>query len=149
MTSSITNDVRVELYRSFIKESRAPRVEEMATRLNLSSDEITDALRELDEQNVIAFRPGSEDVWLVHPFCATEAPFTVNSGSRRWDAICIWDALGILALIDADGEVLTSCPDCGDHIELVVREGAIDAPAGTVVHYGVPARKWYEDVAYT
>jgi hypothetical protein len=146
---SAANDVRVELYRSFVEECRAPDVGEMSSRLEMSTEEVRAALRELADKDVIAFQSGTEDVWLVHPFCATQAPFTVTAGERRWDSICIWDALGILALIETDGRVETSCPDCGEALAIDVLHGEAKAPIGSVVHFGVPARLWYQDVGFT
>ncbi|HJR44748.1 MAG TPA: organomercurial lyase [Actinomycetota bacterium] len=143
------NDVRVELYRSFVEEQRAPTPAEIATQLGLTTTEVTSRLQELAEAHVIALVPESEAVWLVHPFCALPAPFEVVSGERRWDAICIWDALGILGLVGSDGSVSTSCPDCDQEMRLEVRGGEVAGPAGAVVHYGVPAARWYEDIGDT
>jgi hypothetical protein len=144
-----SNTVRVGLYRSFVEQCRAPTPTELARNLDLSVEEVRSSLRELAEQDVIAFRPGTEELWLAHPFCATEAPFRVTAGSKQWDAICIWDALGILALVEADGHVQTSCPDCREPLELDVVDDRLSAPSDAVVHFGVPARRWYEDVGHT
>jgi len=146
---SVTNDVRVELYRSFIEDCRAPSPEEIGERLGLPVEQVRASLRELHDQDVIALQPDTGDVWLAHPFCATEAPFRVLAGGRSWASICIWDALGILALIDEDGAVTTACPDCGDDLELRIEDGEVQGPSECVVHFGVPARRWYEDVAFT
>lgn len=100
-----TTDVRVEIYRSFTEDLRAPNPEEIGVRLGLSQGEVSNALRDLAADDVIAFRPGTEQLWLAHPFCATEAPFKVSSDRGSWNAICIWDALGVLALVESDGEV--------------------------------------------
>jgi hypothetical protein len=144
-----TNAVRVELYRWFIDETQAPSAEELSSALALSNHDIRTSLRELAASDVIAFQPGTENLWLVHPFCATDAPFTVTSGDNRWDAICIWDALGILALVEADGTVGTTCPDCEDQLDISVTDGEVIAPPGVLVHFGVPAARWYEDIGYT
>lgn len=145
----VTNEVRVEVYRGFVDDCKAPSRAEIATRLGIAEDEVGAGLRELADQDIIAFAPGSEDLWLAHPFCATDAPFEVTSGERRWKSICVWDALGILALVEADGSVGTSCPDCDEDLRIEVAGGRVTAPEGTVVHFGVPADRWYEDVGYT
>lgn len=145
----VANEVRVEVYRSFVEDCRAPTKPEMAARLGISEDEVGAGLRELANQDVIAFVPGTEELWLAHPFCATDAPFEVTSGARRWESICVWDALGILALVETDGSVDTSCPDCGEDLRLEVAGGRVAASDGIVVHFGVPAKRWYEDVGYT
>jgi Alkylmercury lyase len=146
---SLADDVRVEIYRTFTEKGRAPTSEEIAAALEVSVDEAESATRELADQRVIAFHPGTTRVWLAHPFCDGDAPFEVRSGDRRWAGICIWDSIGILALLGIDGEVTTDCPDCGEPIELSVSQGKLEGDAGLVIHYGVPASRWYEDVAYT
>jgi hypothetical protein len=145
----VETDVRVAIYRSFVDGGRPPMPVELAVQLGASLDEVEDALRALAEQDVIALIPGTSFVWLAHPFSAAAAPFRVTSGARRWDAICIWDALGILALVGADGRVETSCPDCGEPLAVEVKGSAVHGPADALAHYGVPARRWYEDVGYT
>jgi alkylmercury lyase-like protein len=142
------DSVRVEIYRSFVESGRAPMPAELATTLGHSVGEIESALTRLHDDDVIVLLPGTSHVWLAHPFSAAGAPFQVNAEDRRWDAICIWDALGILALVGSDGTVETRCPDCGDPLSLEIHDGQ---PIQTdhVVHFGVPAARWYEDIGYT
>ena len=141
--------VRVEIYRGFIEDGTAPLPPRIAATLDLSEQEVMSALRHLDAGDVIAFAPGSEDLWLAHPFCATDGPFEVSAPTGSWQAICVWDALGILALLGSDGSVKTRCPDCGERLQLSIVDGEIGAPPGAVVHFGVPAARWYEDIAFT
>ena len=114
----------------------------------MSTGDIEEALRELDGQDVIALVPGTSFVWLAHPFSALDAPFRVKSDDMAWEAICIWDALGVLALTGRSGSVETSCPDCGDPLRLDVSDGEIEA-SSHVVHFEVPAARWYEDIGHT
>jgi Alkylmercury lyase len=144
-----TNDVRVEIYRSFIEDGRAPTPAEVAARLGVATADAVASFRELHDQDVIALAPGTDLVWLAHPFSAMNAAFEVVSGRHRWDGICVWDGLGILSMLKLDGTVATACPDCGDNVTLEVRGGDLVAPEGALVHYGVPAARWYEDVGYT
>jgi Alkylmercury lyase len=144
----IVNRVRVHVYSSFVDRGRPPMPLETAAVLGVTTAEVEAALRRLHDDDVIVLLPGTSYVWLAHPFSALAAPFEVESGGRRWDAICIWDALGVLAVLRRDGLVRTLCPDCGEPLELEVRDGQIE-DGDYVVHYGVPAARWYEDVAYT
>jgi hypothetical protein len=143
----VTNDVRVEIYRSFVEDGRAPSFEELAHNVGAPEADIRDAVRKLDSQDVIALQKGR--VWLAHPFCADACAFTVTSGSSTWDAICIWDALGILGLLHRDGRVETTCPDCDEPLTVEIQDGAVSGPRTTMIHFGVPASRWYDDVAYT
>jgi hypothetical protein len=143
------DDVRVAIYRSFVETGRPPMPVELAAELGLRLRAVEDALRRLAADDVVALIPGTSFVWLAHPFSAAAAPFRVTAGARAWDAICIWDALGILALTESDGRVEASCPDCAAPLPVTVVDGTATAPESYVVHYGVPAARWYEDVGYT
>jgi hypothetical protein len=143
------DDARVEIYRSFIETGRPPMPVELAAAAGVPLEEVEAALHELARADVIALIPGTSFVWLAHPFSAAAAPFRATAAERTWDAICIWDALGILALVESDGRVETSCPDCGDALTVEVRSGAVAGPGGALAHYGIPASRWYEDVGYT
>lgn len=144
-----TDEVRVALYRSFVESGRPPMPADLAAAAGISTDEVEAALRELASQDVIALLPGTSFVWLAHPFSAAAGPYRVTSGDRSWDAICIWDALGILAVVGRDGRVDGRCPDCAGELTVSVQGGVVSAPEPYVAHYGVPARRWYEDVGYT
>lgn len=122
---------------------------DLAADAGLPLAEVEAGLHDLAAEDVIALIPGTSYVWLAHPFSAAAAPFRITSGDRAWDAICVWDALGVLALVERDGRVDARCPDCNDELRVEVRNGAATAPEPYVAHYGVPASRWYEDVGYT
>jgi hypothetical protein len=143
-----TNDVRVRIYESFVERGRPPMPLEIAAELGLALGDVEAALHRLHDRDVIVLMPGTKFVWLAHPFSALAAPFEVEADGHTWDAICIWDALGVLAVLGRDGRVRTLCPDCAEPLTLEVRAGDL-IPSDHVVHFGVPARRWYEDVAYT
>jgi hypothetical protein len=97
---------------------------------------------------VIVLAPGTANIWLANPLCATPSPFAVEAGGRSWWGVCVWDALGIPAMLGADGSVSTRCPDCQEPIELVVRDGSL-LPVEAVIHFAVPAARWWENIAFT
>lgn len=121
---------------------------DIAKKFGAGTEEVEAALRRLHDDDIIVLVPGTHLIWLAHPFSALASPFQVHVANRTWDAICIWDALGILALLGASGSTTTSCPDCGDRLELRVEDGRV-GPSDYTVHYGVPASRWYEDVGHT
>ncbi|HET7481733.1 MAG TPA: organomercurial lyase, partial [Actinomycetota bacterium] len=124
-------------------------LEELVDRLDLERSEVTAALHRLHDDDVIALQPGTDLIWLAHPFSALDAPFVVTSGGRTWDAICIWDAFGILAILEKDGSIVARCPDCAAGLHLEVTDGTVDPSSEMVVHFGVPAARWYEDIGHT
>jgi Alkylmercury lyase/Winged helix-turn-helix DNA-binding len=143
-----TNDVRVEIYRSFIEDGRAPTSLEIADRLGVSSGDVDRALEDLARDGVIALMPGTHLVWLAHPFSASDALFRVTAGAESWDSMCIWDALGILAMLERDGTVHARCPDCAEPLEVQI-DGGRPSSTEMMVHFGVPASRWYEDIGHT
>jgi hypothetical protein len=44
--------------------------------------------------------------------------------------------------------VKTDCPDCGEALTLVISGRDLVQKAG-VVHFGVPAAHWWDDIIYT
>ena len=85
---------------------------------------------------------------MAGPFSAVPTSYRVRAGRRMWWANCAWDMLGIAALVGEPVEIEAQCTDCGQpmpmHIDLR-EELDIDA----VVHFLVPARRWYDDIGFT
>jgi hypothetical protein len=84
----------------------------------------------------------------ANPFATGPRDFVVRTPERRYFATCVWDGLGILALLGSDGHVETHCLDCDEPLELVVHGGALQ-PTTAVVHFLVPAARWYDDLRFT
>ena len=92
--------------------------------------------------------PGSPNLWLANPFAALPTAFPVIAGEHRWYGMCVWDALGILAVAGRDGLAPTMCPVSGAPLELRVERGELIGGLG-VVHFAVPASRWWEDIGFT
>jgi hypothetical protein len=86
---------------------------------------------------------------MLNPFSAVETPHRVEADGRSWWANCAWDALGIPAALHVDGHVESACPDCGERLELEVRDGELAGGADLLVHFVVPARHWWDDIVFT
>ncbi len=85
---------------------------------------------------------------MANPLSAVPTPFVVEVGERSYYGNCVWDALGVPAMLGRDGSVSTQCPDCAEPLKLAVRDRRL-ARAEGLVHYAVPARHWWEDIGYT
>lgn len=146
--SDLGNRVRLHIYESFVAEGRPPTAEETATALDVPVAEAEAAYRLLADEHVLILAPNTTTVWAANPLCATPSAFPVEAGGRSWWGICIWDAFGIPAMLGTDGRVSTSCPDCGEPLELLVRDRELE-PTDAVVHFAVPAARWWDNIAYT
>jgi alkylmercury lyase len=148
VTAELDNRVRVHVYEAFVAEGRPPEPAATAQALDLEPEEAEAAYARLAEARVFILAPNTTQIWAVNPLCATPSAFPVEAGGRHWYGICIWDALGIPAMLGTDGTVTTPCPDCGDQLTFEVRDGQL-VPVEAVVHFAVPARRWWENIAFT
>lgn len=148
MMDELSLRVRQTVYDGFIAEGRSLRAAEIAARLGVGPSDVGHALRSLGEAHALVLQPMSGEVLMANPFSAVPTAFAVTSHGRTWWGNCIWDGLGILAMIAADGTVTTGCPDCGEALDVSVRAGNITGRKA-VAHFSVPARRWWEDVVFT
>jgi hypothetical protein len=139
---------RMAIYREFISRGRAPGSAEMARRLGCTVAEMRGALERLGRNHAIVLEEGTREILRAAPFWASPTAFQVESGRRRWWASCIWDALGIPAMLGKDVRILTACGCCSEAMTLSVRGGKLGRARG-VIHFAVPARRWYEDIVFT
>jgi hypothetical protein len=106
------------------------------------------ALRRLHEARMLVLEPDRPEIRMVIPFSAVPTPYRVEAAGRSWFANCAWDAFGILAAFDVDGHISSSCPDCGESIEIDVVDRRPE-PSDDVFHVLVPARSWWDDIVFT
>jgi Alkylmercury lyase len=140
--------VRLFVYRHFAETGRAPAQAEVARGLAASPGDVAAAFERLGDGKALVLQPESGEVLMAEPFSAVPTAFEVTSGGRGWWGNCIWDALGIPAMLRLDADVRTSCGDCGEAMRLEVRGGEL-LPAEGVVHYALPASRWWEDIVFT
>lgn len=85
---------------------------------------------------------------MANALSAIPTPFQVEIGGRRFFGNCIWDALGVVAMLGGAGTVTTWCPDCGEQMSVVVADNRLASGHG-VVHFAVPAAQWWDDIGFT
>jgi hypothetical protein len=133
----------IETLRDF---ARSPSSAEIARRVGAAEPAVVAALHALADEHRLALIPGTDAVWMAHPFSAVESDFVVHIGDRRWYANCVWDGLAILALL-GDGVLDTRAPGTGAAIQFEVIDGQVIG-AG-LVHFLVPARSFWDDIGFT
>ncbi|MBA2332459.1 MAG: alkylmercury lyase family protein [Actinobacteria bacterium] len=141
--------IRNHLYTSFVRDRTTSMPAEAAAELGLPEADVVDAYRRLHDAHGLVLEPGSTRIRMLNPFSAVETPHRVESAGRSWFANCAWDALGIPAALHADGRIESKCPDCGEPLELEVREGELVRGADLLVHFVVPACRWWDDIGFT
>lgn len=139
--------VRNSTYRAFVDLGRAPTVGEVADRTDAAPDEVAAAWRRLRDGHALVLDQAGA-ILMANPFSAVETPHRVEAAGRSWFGNCGWDAFGIGAALHVDSTIHTTCPDCGESIDLDVRNG-LPADEEPVFHVLVPARDWWNDIRFT
>jgi hypothetical protein len=139
--------VRLGIYRFFVDRGRPPVPAELCETIGMGQAAIEDTLRRLHENHVVVLAPGTPYIWMANPFSALPTPFVVDADDREWFGNCIWDALGIVAMLGGTGSVRTWCPDCREPLQVSVEDNQLTDGEG-VVHFAVPAANWWDDIGF-
>lgn len=141
--------IRNRVYSSFVLTGIASTAADVAEDLRLAPGDVEAAYRRLHEAHALVLHPGTTEIRMLNPFSAVETRHRVDADGRTWFANCAWDALGIPAALHTDGRVRSECADCGEVLELEVRGGELVRRRDLLVHFVVPARRWWDDIAFT
>jgi hypothetical protein len=144
---SVTNAVRLAIYRAIERSGSAPGPAEVARALDIDRAVVEDAYRALADAHVIVLQPQTADIKLAPPFSAVKTPFLVRAGRSAWHAPCAWDAFGVPAALDCDAHIEAACAWSGDPVLCGVEHGL--AYGDGLIHLLVPAAHFWDDIAYT
>ena len=145
---TLDGDVRIHIMHQAAATGRVPQSRDIADALGKPEPEIHDALKRLAAGNILILAPNDGRIWAAAPFCAVPSTFRIRSKTVTYSAICIWDALGIAATLHQDATINAVCGDCGEPMTLEVKDNTLARSEG-VIHFGVPARNWWDNIVYT
>lgn len=141
------NSLRLYTYRHIVATGKVPALAQAAAGMSSSEAAVRAAYCRLSESHAFMLTESGE-LWRTAPFSAVPTPFPVESGGHTYYANCIWDALGIPAMLGQDAIIPASCACCNLAMTLQVEAGSL-LPHKGLIHVAVPARRWYEDVVFT
>ncbi len=144
--NTIERLVRAAVIEALRDTSCVPPTATIAASLSVNESEVSTALHALAEEHRLVLIPGTDSVWMAHPFSGIATDFIVTISDRQWFANCVWDGLSIIALL-GDGSLDTHSPATGESIRLRVSGGKVSGEA--LVHFLVPARRFWEDIGFT
>ena len=134
---------------------RPPTVETIADELAASSGDVGAAFDRLAASRAIVLDPDSRNVRMSAPLAGRPTAFSVRLDDRSLYANCIWDSLGVAAMLAGAGQpaavdISTRCPDCDEQLRVTVGDtGIIASPSDAVVHFAVPAARRWADIVFT
>ena len=143
---TIERRVRAHVIQTLHRTAVAPSVAETATTLDIPQSDVVEALHSLADQHRLVLLPGTDAVWMAHPFSAIATDFVVYAAGQRWYANCVWDGLSILGIV-GDGRLETHSPHTGAPVRFDVLDGQVTGDA--IVHFLVPARRFWDDIGFT
>ena len=153
-TTSFDTAVRLAVMDSFAGGD-TPSVASVAGTLGVDIGAVEAAFDRLAAGRAIVLTPGTRDIRMAAPFAGVPTDFRVRVGDRSYYANCIWDAVGIPAMLagagrPTDARIQTQCADCLAPLGLAVDAERLttDVP-GAVAHFAVPAARWWADIVFT
>jgi hypothetical protein len=141
-------ELRNVTYQLFIEIGRAPTIDDVSRASGSSPDSVRRGWQRLHDEHALVLQPGAAEIRMVNPFSAVPTAHRVRAANRWWYANCGWDAFGICAALHDDGDIETSCPDCGERVTIAVRDQRPD-DSGLLFHCLVPASRWWDDIGFT
>jgi hypothetical protein len=140
--------VRRLVYDRVMTTGRAPLSAEVAAAMVLPPDEVRGAFDRLAAAHVLVLQPASGEILMANPFSAVPTPFVVDAGGVQYWGNCIWDSLGIAAMLGKDARIQTGCGDCNEAMAIDITAGEISEVEG-IIHFSVPARRWWDNITFT
>lgn len=140
-------NIRWHVYDVTMSEGSPPSIERLAETLERSRSDVDEALQRLAAGRMLVRQRENGEILMAGPFSAVPTPFRVTLQRYACYGNCIWDALGIAAMMHEDAHIETSCADCGSAAEVRVVGGEVRGEG--FMHFPLPPKRWWEDVVFT
>ncbi len=138
--------VRHYIYEHFVKTGQAPTLLQCAQAFACPIAEVRAAYQRLADGRALVLQSNGE-ILMAEPFSAVPTAFYVEVGDHAWWGNCMWDALGIAAMLKEDARVVTACGCCNDAMIVEIRNGKLVGTSG-LVHFAIPPRDWWNNVVF-
>jgi len=146
---NLDDTVKLEIYGRLARTGIAPAVPDVARSLALPIEDVAAAFARLHQRRLLVPEPGDPtSIRMAPPFSGVVTPFQVRSDGVLYHANCIWDALGIPAALHRDAVIDARDGHTGEPMALEVLNGE-PVPKPCVIHFAVPAARWWTDIVYT
>jgi hypothetical protein len=141
------NEARRYIYDLVMNEGLPPTVAETAPALSTTPENVAASFQRLADGHILVLQRGSGEILMANPFSVVPTPFLVRAGDRCWYGTCIWDAMGIPAMLKQDATIEASCGCCGTAMHLAIADSSLEEASG-IVHFAIPAAHWWDDIVF-
>jgi hypothetical protein len=148
-SATITFDQKVShyVYDQTMKTTISPTVAETAAALSTTTVEVQASFQRLADAHMLVLQRDTAEILMANPFSAVPTPFLTQVDGQTYYGNCIWDGMGISAMLKRDAVIQTSCGDCGTSMTLRIVNGMLESAVG-IVHFAVPAAQWWTDIVF-
>lgn len=141
--------VKLNIYATVANTTKLPTSSEVASALGSTVPEVEAVFERLYQKRLLVLEPGSlSHIRMAPPFSGVETQHQVQIEAKTYFANCAWDAFGIAAALKRDGDITSSCPDCGEPLSFQIRDGK-PLQQESIAHFAVPAAQWWKDIIHT
>ena len=137
--------VRSAAFEALMGGGSGPTPSDLAAATGVAEAEVSQSLERLSDAHRLVLSAEGDRVEMAHPFSGVATDYQSLIDERRWWANCGWDAFAILGLL-GDGTVLARLSD-GTEAAWSVRNGVVSSEG--LVHFLVPPRSFWDDIAFT
>jgi len=145
--ASFDEQVRCFVYNRTINKGLPPKIDQVASGLRATAAEVGDSFGRLADAHILVLQKDGLEILMANPFSAVPTPFLVRAGNQTYYGNCIWDAMGIPAMLNRDARIETSCGCCRTAMELTIEKDEL-AEATGLVHFAIPAARWWDDIVF-
>jgi len=116
------------IFESILNSGKAPTIKEMEASLKRSDKDIISTLNELERNDLILRKTGTQDITSIYPFSLvpTQHQVVLEDG-RKLFAMCAVDSLGMPVMFKRDVKILSRCERCKTPIKLVIKNEEIES----------------------
>jgi hypothetical protein len=140
--------VRSHIFDLCMQRGEPPLVSELSKLVNSPARQVQNALSNLADAHMLVLQKDSGEILMANPFSAVPTSFLVGTPNFSCYGNCIWDSLGIAAMLNQDVRIRSSCADCGDALDVNIVSGDVRGDTG-IVHFAIPAHHWWDDIVFT
>jgi hypothetical protein len=144
----LDRQIRAQVYDDAMQSGLLPSIMEIAARQARAVEDVRASLQRLAAGHILVLQKETGEILMANPISAVPTPFRVNAGQHEYYGNCIWDAMGIPAMLKQDAFIQASCSCCGTAMSLEIKGGSLQ-PASGLAHFAIPAAHWWDDVVFT
>lgn len=146
--TTLDQSVRRYVYDHAMRQGLPPTTVETASALSCALEDVTISFQRLAAGHILVLQEETGEILMANPFSAVPTMFRVLADQRAYFGNCIWDAMGIPAMLGQDAVIQASCSCCGTAMSLKITGGSLE-PAPGLVHFAIPAAHWWDNIVFT